>query len=100
MLAGYGGASYRVDFRRGDALLKVMERFRIENYTDTLGAVAAHFDRHDRVLIVTDEQHNTGRYRTIDQIVPKDVPVYTWNIGVTGSARTRPERALGTRSPA
>ncbi|WP_047891746.1 TROVE domain-containing protein [Micromonospora sp. RV43] len=80
-LAGYGGTSYRVGFRRGDALLNVMGRFRMENYTDTLGAVAAHFDRHDRVLIVTDEQHNSGRYRSIDQIVPKDVPVYTWNIG-------------------
>ncbi|MEU7174567.1 hypothetical protein ABZ949_24125 [Micromonospora tulbaghiae] len=54
--------SYRVGFRRGDALLNVMGRFRMENYTDTLGAVAAHFDRHDRVLIVTDEQYNSGPY--------------------------------------
>ncbi|MFY1656136.1 hypothetical protein [Micromonospora sp. WMMD1274] len=37
--------SYRVGFRRGDALLNVMGRFRMENYTDTLGADATHFDR-------------------------------------------------------
>ncbi|MFY1656137.1 hypothetical protein [Micromonospora sp. WMMD1274] len=32
------------------------------------------------MLIVTDEQHHSGRYHSIDQIVQKDVPVYTWNI--------------------
>ncbi|MFD6694962.1 TROVE domain-containing protein [Micromonospora aurantiaca (nom. illeg.)] len=80
-MVGYGNTSYGVDFRRGDALLRVMERFDSVDGTDTFGAVAAHFKAHDRVLIVTDEQYNGGRYHSIDQIVPRDVPVYTWNIG-------------------
>ncbi|MGC4886625.1 TROVE domain-containing protein [Micromonospora sp. DT227] len=80
-MAGYGNTSYRVDFRKGDALLRVMERFHSVDGTDTFGAVAAHFKGHDRVLIVTDEQYNSGRYSSVDQVVPKSVPVYTWNIG-------------------
>ncbi|MEV4816198.1 TROVE domain-containing protein [Micromonospora tulbaghiae] len=80
-MVGYGNTSYPVAFRRGDALLRVMERFHSVDGTDTSGAVAAHFKAHDRVLIVTDEQYNGGRYHSIDQVVPRDVPVYTWNIG-------------------
>lgn len=94
-LAGYGETSYRVDFRKGDAVLKVMERFRMVNGTDTFGAIASHFDRHDRVIVVTDEQNNSGRYSTIDQVVPREVPVYTWNIGGYRVGSTT--SGLGTR---
>lgn len=80
-LVGYGQTSYPVLFHRRDPLLKVMERFRMVDGTDTFGAAAAHYAAHDRVVIVTDEQNNTGRYTTIDQVIPEKVPVYTWNIG-------------------
>lgn len=94
-LAGYGNTSYPVAFRTGDALLKVMERFKQVDGTDTFGAVAAHYAKHDRVLIVTDEQNNSGRYTSIDQVVPKDVPVYVWNIG--GHAVGSTTSGSGTR---
>ncbi len=80
-LAGYGANSYRVPLHRGDALLKVMERFRVDDGTDTFSAVHAHFDGHDRVVIVTDEQNQASRYSSINDVVPRDVPVYVWNIG-------------------
>jgi hypothetical protein len=80
-LVGYGQTNYAVPFSRGDALLKVMERFTGRDGTDTFQAVADHFDGHDRVVIVTDEQNQTGRYSSIDQVVPREVPVYVWNIG-------------------
>jgi hypothetical protein len=87
-LIGYGGASYPVAFSRGEALLRVMGKFEMRDSTDTFGAAAAHFARHDRVVIVTDEQNQPGRYRSIDDVVPTTVPVYVWNIGGYQSGAT------------
>lgn len=94
-LVGFGQQNYRVNFRKGDALLKLIECFRVEDGTDTFGAAADHFDRHDRVVIVTDEQNNGRRYTSIDEVVPKHVPVYTWNIG--GNPVGATASGLGTR---
>lgn len=80
-LVGYGKTSYRVPISRGEAVLRVMEKFRMEDGTDTFQAVANHMDGHSRVVIVTDEQNQVGRYRSIDDVVPRNVPVYVWNIG-------------------
>lgn len=80
-LAGYGNTSYPVPFGKGEALLRVMGKFRMVDGTDTFGAAAAHFAKHDRVVIVTDEQNQVGRFRSIDDVVPATVPVYVWNIG-------------------
>jgi hypothetical protein len=80
-LVGYGGGSAQVPFRKGDAVLQVMGRFQQINATDTFAAVARHFAGHDRVVIVTDEQNQAGRYRSIDEVLPARVPAYVWNIG-------------------
>lgn len=80
-LVGYGGSSHVVPFRKGDAVLAVMGRFRQINATDTFSAIAQHYTGHDRVVIVTDEQNQTGRYNSIDDVLPKQVPAYVWNIG-------------------
>jgi hypothetical protein len=81
-LVGYGNTSYPVSFRKSDAVLKVMkEGFRMTDGTDTFAAIAQHYAGHDRVVIVTDEQNQTGRYRSIDEVLPKTVPAYVWNIG-------------------
>lgn len=80
-LVGYGSRNYPVRFSRGDAVLEVMKRFHAEDGTDTPRAMLEHFRGHDRVLIVTDEQtaySNSGR--TVDNAVPANVPVYTWNV--------------------
>ena len=94
-LVGYGQNNYRVPFGKGDAVLEVMKRFRMDDGTDTPRAMVEHFRGHDRVLIVTDEQtaySNTGR--TVDNAVPANVPVYTWNL-----AGYRPGHApSGTRN--
>ena len=79
-LVGYGGDSAEVLFRRGDAVLTVMGRFRQINATDTFAAIRRHYAGHDRVVIVTDEQNQARRYRTIDEVLPRHVPAYVWNI--------------------
>ncbi|MEU0937618.1 TROVE domain-containing protein [Embleya sp. NPDC005971] len=83
-LVGYGIENYAVPFHRGDAVLTVMGRFRMEDGTDTPAAVRDHFKGHDRVVIVTDEQTGNMWTRTpgltVDSTVPAHVPVYTWNL--------------------
>lgn len=94
-LVGYGNTSQRISFKRGDAVLRLMEKFKMIEGTDTFAAAGAHFDGHSRVVIVTDEQNQAGRYTSIDEVVPKNVPVYTWNIG--GYVRGATSSGLGTR---
>lgn len=93
-LVGYGGSSAEVPFRKGDAVLTVMSRFRQISATDTFGAIARHYAGHDRVVIVTDEQNQAGRYRSIDDVLSRHVPAYVWNIGgyEVGSTASGPGR--------
>ena len=81
-LVGYGWNHYRVPFAKGDAVLQVMSRFRVNDGTDTPRAIAENYRGHDRVIVVTDEQTAYSRTgRTVDGAVPASVPVYTWNLG-------------------
>lgn len=80
---GEGDAGSRVfRQRRGESLLRAVERWKSGGYfigggTDTAGAVRGHFARHDRVVILTDEQATGG---DVDRALPDTVPLYTWNL--------------------
>ena len=119
-LVEFGTSSKRVKFRGGESVLKVLERFGDLGGTNTTEAVRQHYKKHDRVLIVTDEQAADSHYGDPTEQVPAQVPVYTWNLagyraghgpsgrGGTGTrsegSRTRPSgwcrcwRGLGTRT--
>ncbi|AZP16904.1 TROVE domain-containing protein [Streptomyces aquilus] len=79
-LVQFGTTSAEVRFRKGESVLKILERFGNLGGTDTTGAVRRHYRRHDRVLIVTDEQYAYSHYGDPTEQVPADVPVYTWNL--------------------
>lgn len=79
-LVEFGTTSKRVPFRSGESVLKVLERFGDLGGTDTTEAVRRHYRGHDRVLIVTDEQHTHSRHGDPTEQVPAHVPVYTWNL--------------------
>ncbi|MEV6837452.1 TROVE domain-containing protein [Streptomyces sp. NPDC051133] len=79
-LVQFGSTSGRVEFRRGESVLKVLERFGNLGGTDTTEAVRRHYRNHDRVLIVTDEQYAPHRLGEPTDRIPADVPVYTWNL--------------------
>ena len=69
---------------RGESLLRAIERWKAGGFflnggTDTGAAVRRHFAKHDRVVIVTDEQA-TWAGGDVDTAVPPTVPVYTWNL--------------------
>ncbi|WP_077801324.1 TROVE domain-containing protein [Streptomyces sp. JHA26] len=79
-LVEFGSSSNRVRYRKGESVLKVLDRFGDLGGTDTTEAVRRHCKRHDRVLIVTDEQYAYSRHGDPTEQVPADVPVYTWNL--------------------
>lgn len=72
----------RFDVKPTESLLLALRRwqeggFFLDAGTDTRGAVEATFEGHDRVVILTDEQHSDG---DVGAVVPKRVPLYTWNL--------------------
>lgn len=79
-LVEFGTTHKSVRFRRGDSVLRVLERFGSLGGTNTTAAVRAHYRRHDRVVIVTDEQYTHHRDGGPTAQVPSHVPVYTWNL--------------------
>ncbi|MFF1396715.1 TROVE domain-containing protein [Streptomyces sp. NPDC058287] len=91
-LVEFGMESRRLNFRKGGSVLRLVERFGRISGTDIPTAVKKHFTRHDRVVVVTDEQTRPGWFPSnardyggmaeteIDALVPRDVPVYMWNM--------------------
>jgi hypothetical protein len=79
-LVEFGTSSNRVRFRAGESVLKILGRFGDLGGTDTVAAVRRHYRRHDRVLIVTDEQYAYSAHGDPTEQIPADVPVYTWNL--------------------
>jgi hypothetical protein len=81
-LVWFDSESGRVRVPGGIALLKLVEAFpRRGGGTNTATAVRRWYDRHDRVVIVTDEQAHYDGDRDVTVGVPRTVPVYTWNLG-------------------
>ncbi|MFJ6936377.1 TROVE domain-containing protein [Streptomyces sp. NPDC101132] len=81
-LVQFGSYSHRVRYEPGEGVLRILERFRELGGTETVAAVLKHYDRHDRVLIITDEQ--AAPHRRLGHPasrIPSRVPVYTWNLG-------------------
>lgn len=80
-LVEFGTGHRPVRFRRTDPILRILDRFGNLGGTNTAEAVRANFRRHDRVVIVSDEQAWIGP-RGADPLaaVPETVPSYTWNL--------------------
>ncbi|MFJ7204183.1 TROVE domain-containing protein [Streptomyces sp. NPDC098789] len=79
-LVEFGWSSALVPFRAGEPVLEVLERFHNLGGTETTKAVRTHYQGHDRVLIVTDEQAARPRPGAPGDPVPTSIPVHTWNL--------------------
>jgi len=91
-LVEFGGSSKKLNVTKGGSALKHIEQYGQIDGTDLPAAVKAHWFAHDRIVIVTDEQTRPGwlpsnmwrhggmRETAIDDLVPKNVPVYMWNM--------------------
>lgn len=76
-LVQFGSNSLEVAFRKSDSVLPMLRKFSDLGGTSTAAAVKRHFNGHDRVIIVTDEQYHGA---DPSGVVPKNVPLYTWNL--------------------
>ncbi|WP_433375531.1 TROVE domain-containing protein [Actinoplanes sp. CA-142083] len=70
---------------RGESVLAGVRRFKEGGYfmgmgTDTGAAVETHYDGHDRVVILTDEQAHYYADEDVTRAIPPQIPVYTWNL--------------------
>ncbi|MDX5563783.1 TROVE domain-containing protein [Streptomyces sp. ID05-04B] len=91
-LVEFGGGSKKLEVVKGGSVLKHIEAFGKIDGTDIPTAVKQHWFAHDRIIIVTDEQTRPGclpsnmeryggmRETAINDLVPKNVPVYLWNL--------------------
>jgi len=78
-LVQFGTSSHEVSFRKGDSVLPMLSKFRDLGGTSTRQALQQHFRGHDRVIVITDEQYN-GWGGDPTEVIPANVPVYTWNL--------------------
>jgi len=94
-----GANTKHFELRRGESLLKQIDRWERDGYflgggTDTVAAIRRHLKpHHDRLVILTDEQHNNNS-TAVSDAVPATMPLYTWNLagyspahGVSGSKK-------------
>jgi hypothetical protein len=95
-LVWFNERSGRVNVPVGGSLLRLVEAIPPpDGGTFTAAAVERWYARHDRVVIVTDEQAHYGGQKSVDAAVPPHVPVYTWNIA--GYRRGHAPSGSGTR---
>lgn len=92
-LVQYGGTSEIVTFDKAESLMKMLDRFHSIDSTNTAAAVSRWYAKHDRVVIVTDEQSYS--YDPANAI-PHHVPLYVWNVAGyrAGNTGTGPNRHL------
>jgi hypothetical protein len=91
-LVEFGIRNQVVRVPKGGSVLRLIEAFGQHDGTDIPSAVKAHFKGHDRIVVVTDEQTRQGWFPSnggayggmqeteIDDLVPRNVPVYMWNM--------------------
>ena len=83
-LVQFGTGHSPLPFSPGQSLTELLGRFGEMGDGNAATAVRACFDRHDRIVIVTDEPHGSawqGEHPAA--AAPADVPVYIWNVAGT-----------------
>jgi hypothetical protein len=85
-LVRYNDGSWVVPVARNGSVLQLAKQFQPGGGTATHRAVQQHFNGHDRVILITDEQSWGGDPASL---VPATTKFYTWNLGgyrYTGTA--------------
>lgn len=80
----YGNRPKPVWIDKSKGVLDHLGQFTSLGGTHTVRTLAERFEKgkHDRVIIVTDEQLSDDTYGdTVDSVLPPEVPLYTWDIG-------------------
>lgn len=101
-LVHYGSNSREVKVPRGASVLEMARSVHSMGGTATAEAIQAHYNGHDRVILLTDEQHNGGGYgwgsryvsASPGDYVPKHIPLITFNLAgyKLGGVKDEPNR--------
>lgn len=76
-LVQFGSTSKAVDFKKSSSILNLVDSFGNLGGTSTAQAVRQHFNGHDRVVIITDEQsYGEGPL----SVLPKHTKGFVWNL--------------------
>jgi TROVE domain-containing protein len=79
-LVQYGGTSEAVRYTKAEPLLRIIERFKMIDSTDTAGTIRRHWsNNYDRVIVLTDEQANRHGYVDVFASVPSNKTAITFN---------------------
>lgn len=83
-LVTFGSDSKEIKVK-GKDLLRVSESITdLQSGTNTHGAIDRHYDKHDRVIVITDEQPGynywSSRNGDVFDNIPANVPTFTWNL--------------------
>jgi hypothetical protein len=86
-LVAFSSATKVFTPRTGATVLAELVSWEKEGYTmgagtETAAALQQHFKlgKHDRVLILTDEQAASSYGASVGRSIPAEVPMYTWNL--------------------
>lgn len=81
-LVQFGTSHEIVKFNKSDSVLGLLPRFKSLGGTSTEAAVRAHYNGHDRVIILTDEQAHGGWSYSGDpsNAVPEGIPLFNFNL--------------------
>lgn len=99
-LVGFASGVFRHKIKQGASVLREMERFlarigEVGHGTEMVAALRASFDGHNRVVLVSDMQIFVDHYGgSVENAVPKDVPMYGFNLG---DYRPTPMESSSTR---
>lgn len=74
--------AHAIEVKKGESILRSVDKFKpyVGGGTETWPAVRKHFDKHDRIVIVTDEQAFWDGTHEAKQASEYDVPIYTFNV--------------------
>lgn len=95
-LVHYGSNSVEKRVPKGSSVLQMANMTECLGGTDTTGALQRHYNGHDRVILLTDEQHYGGWYarKQPGEVIPQNIPLITFNLAgyQTGSIEDGPNR--------
>lgn len=89
----YSNSAMEFKVRKGAETLAELRRWKEGRFnqgggTNTVGVLEQLFKGHDRVIILTDEQHNYSYGKTVDNVLPAETPVFTFNVAGHEGAQT------------
>ncbi len=81
-VVAFESRAHPIKIKKGGSILRAVDDFKkhVGGGTETWPAIRAHFDKHDRIIILTDEQAFWNAQHEATQGAAYAVPIYTFNL--------------------